>query len=78
MAATGICGTDLHIMDDEYAVSMPVVMGHEVTGVVDELGAGVASSWVGRRVAVEPTSRHVRPVFTVGRDNGTCAPGVCR
>jgi L-iditol 2-dehydrogenase len=53
VAATGICGTDLHIMDDEYAVSMPVVMGHEVTGVVDELGAGVASSWVGRRVAVE-------------------------
>ena len=53
VAATGICGTDLHIMDDEYAVSMPVVMGHEVTGIVDAVGAGVASGWVGRRVAIE-------------------------
>jgi L-iditol 2-dehydrogenase len=40
-------------MDDEYLASLPVVMGHEVTGVVDAVGNGVAAGAVGRRVAIE-------------------------
>jgi L-iditol 2-dehydrogenase len=51
--ATGICGTDLHILDDEFPSRPPVIMGHEVTGVIDELGPGVAPQWHGRRVAIE-------------------------
>ncbi|CAN5820514.1 zinc-binding dehydrogenase [soil metagenome] len=50
--ATGICGTDLHIRDDEFASLPPVVMGHEVTGRVVEAGPG-AEAHVGRRVALE-------------------------
>jgi L-iditol 2-dehydrogenase len=50
--ATGICGTDLHIQADEFPSSPPVVMGHEVTGVVVEGGPGT-EGWLGRRVAVE-------------------------
>ncbi len=49
--AAGVCGTDLHLADDEYAHARPVVMGHEVTGVVD-LAPG-HDAWVGRRVALE-------------------------
>jgi L-iditol 2-dehydrogenase len=50
--ATGICGTDLHIQDDEFPSLPPVVMGHEVTGRVVEAGAG-AEGWMGKRVSPE-------------------------
>lgn len=50
---TGICGTDLHIQDDEFPYEAPVTMGHEVTGEVVELGPGVDDSWRSRRVACE-------------------------
>lgn len=50
--ATGICGTDLHIQDDEFPSTPPVVMGHEVSGLVAEAGPG-AEQHVGERVALE-------------------------
>lgn len=51
--AAGVCGTDLHILAGEYSVTPPVTMGHEVCGVVVELGEGVDPSWLGRRVVSE-------------------------
>ena len=51
--ATGICGTDLHIVDDEFPYEAPVTMGHEVTGEVVSLGPDVDEEWMGRRVACE-------------------------
>jgi L-iditol 2-dehydrogenase len=53
IAATGICGTDLHIVHDEYASAPPMVMGHEMTGYVREVGPGVDPAWLGRRIAPE-------------------------
>jgi L-iditol 2-dehydrogenase len=53
VAATGICGTDLHIHDDEFPSLPPVTMGHEVSGVVVELGDGVDVEWEGARVVTE-------------------------
>jgi L-iditol 2-dehydrogenase len=53
VTAAGICGTDIHIYDDEFPSRPPVTMGHEVSGVVAELGAGVEESWLGRRVVTE-------------------------
>ena len=53
MVGAGICGTDLHIVDGEYQTITPVTMGHEVSGVVAELGDGVDESWLGARVASE-------------------------
>jgi L-iditol 2-dehydrogenase len=41
--AAGICGTDLHIMNDEFAnCKPPVIMGHEYVGTVEELGENVS------------------------------------
>lgn len=51
--ATGVCGTDLHIADDEFAYEAPVTMGHEVTGRVESVGSAEHAEWVGRRVALE-------------------------
>lgn len=53
VVGAGICGTDLHIADGEYETLTPVTMGHEVSGVVAELGEGVEDSWLGARVASE-------------------------
>jgi L-iditol 2-dehydrogenase len=53
VAAAGICGTDLHILDGEYETVTPVTIGHEVAGIVAEVGEGVEQSWLGARVVSE-------------------------
>ena len=45
-----VCGTDLHIRDDEFPVAAPVTIGHEYSGVVDAVGDGVEGFSVGERV----------------------------
>lgn len=47
--AAGICGTDLHILAEEYSHSVPVTLGHEYTGVVEQVGSGVTDFQVGIR-----------------------------
>ena len=49
----GICGTDVHIVDDEYRSWPPVTMGHEVCGVVEQIGAGVEEGLLAARVVSE-------------------------
>lgn len=51
--AAGICGTDVHIIDDEFPSSPPVTLGHEVCGVVVEVGADVDNALLGSRVVSE-------------------------
>ena len=53
VAAAGICGTDVHIMRDEYRSDPPVTLGHEVAGTIAALGAGVSGWQVGQRVVTE-------------------------
>lgn len=53
VAAAGICGTDVHIMHDEYRSEPPVTLGHEVAGTVAALGDGVTGWEVGQRVVTE-------------------------
>lgn len=48
--AAGICGTDLHIRKNEYKHAIPVVLGHEYSGVVVEAGANAGNWAVGDRV----------------------------
>jgi 2-desacetyl-2-hydroxyethyl bacteriochlorophyllide A dehydrogenase len=55
VAGCGICGTDLHILDGEFAPSLPLVPGHEFAGDVVAVGAEVRDLAVGDRVAVDPT-----------------------
>jgi 2-desacetyl-2-hydroxyethyl bacteriochlorophyllide A dehydrogenase len=55
VAACGICGTDLHIADGEFAPSLPIIPGHEFSGRVVELGADVTELRVGDPVAVDPS-----------------------
>ncbi|MGF6786587.1 zinc-dependent alcohol dehydrogenase family protein [Paraburkholderia sp. 35.1] len=51
--ACGVCRTDLHLVDRELEhPKRPVIPGHEIVGVVAELGAGVSGFTVGERVGV--------------------------
>jgi 2-desacetyl-2-hydroxyethyl bacteriochlorophyllide A dehydrogenase len=54
VAACGICGTDRHIMHGEFDTVPPVIIGHELSGEVVAVGAGVTSLAVGDRVAIDP------------------------
>lgn len=50
-----LCGTDLHIWEDDYASELPLIQGHEIAGRIVELGDDVSGEWtVGQRVAVSP------------------------
>ena len=39
--ASGVCHSDLHVVDGEWSASFPLVLGHEGAGVVEALGEGV-------------------------------------
>lgn len=57
--AGGICGSDLHYYHDggfgTVRIKEPMVLGHEIAGVVAQVGAGVTSITPGARVAVDPS-----------------------
>jgi 2-desacetyl-2-hydroxyethyl bacteriochlorophyllide A dehydrogenase len=53
VAAAGVCGTELHFLDGLLTPARtPITLGHEVAGVVAEVGAAVEHVAVGDRVAV--------------------------
>jgi L-idonate 5-dehydrogenase len=59
IAAGGICGSDLHYFQHggfgAIRVKHPMVLGHEVAGVIDAIGAGVVGLHTGQAVAVNPS-----------------------
>lgn len=54
----GVCGSDVHYYTHgrigNFVVTGPLVLGHEVSGVVDAVGEGVTRVKPGDRVALEP------------------------
>lgn len=55
VAACGICGTDIHIIEGKFPIyGPPRVLGHEYAGTVAAIGPTASRVRVGERVAVEP------------------------
>lgn len=52
--ATGVCGTDIHIYRGEWKTSMPIILGHEFSGVIVETGRDVKNLKIGDPVVAEP------------------------
>lgn len=53
VSACGICRTDLHIVEGELPlVRSPIVLGHQVVGRVERVGAGVTRARAGDRVGI--------------------------
>jgi L-iditol 2-dehydrogenase len=55
VGAAGICGTDIHATQGLFPWAPPLVLGHEYTGVVRDVGRGVSRSLIGRAVGCEPS-----------------------
>ena len=59
IAAGGICGSDLHYYHDggfgTVRIKQPMALGHEIAGVVADVGTGVSQLAAGTRVAVNPS-----------------------
>ncbi|AUI50542.1 alcohol dehydrogenase catalytic domain-containing protein [Arthrobacter crystallopoietes] len=51
-----LCGTDLHIWEDDYPTDLPLIQGHEFSGVVEAVGENPAGIQPGDKVAVSPMS----------------------
>ncbi len=54
VAQCGVCGTDRSIFRGEYDVAAPMVLGHEYSGTVVEVGGDVTGLELGDRVVVDP------------------------
>jgi alcohol dehydrogenase, propanol-preferring len=52
VSACGVCRTDLHVMDGDIPARYPIVPGHEIVGLVVDMGAGVTGFSIGQRVGV--------------------------
>jgi len=52
--ASGICGTDIHILKAEYFSNFPIVAGHEFSGEIVEVGEEVSQFKPGDRVTADP------------------------
>jgi 2-desacetyl-2-hydroxyethyl bacteriochlorophyllide A dehydrogenase len=52
--ASGICGTDIHILEGGFMADYPVIPGHEFAGIIERVGAAVSRIQPGDHVAVEP------------------------
>ncbi|OBQ78976.1 L-idonate 5-dehydrogenase [Mesorhizobium sp. WSM3873] len=64
LAAGGICGSDLHYYNHggfgTVRLKEPMILGHEVSGVIESLGPGVNGLQTGQLVAVSPS----RPCYS--------------
>lgn len=58
VSAVGVCGSDVHYYRHgrigDFVVEGPLVLGHEASGRVCGVGAGVPADRIGERVAIEP------------------------
>ena len=67
--AAGLCHSDVGLMEDEGWLSMlakrPITIGHEIAGVVAQVGAGVTEWKVGDRVGLCPTTSAGAPGYRI-------------
>jgi len=70
MAASGVCHSDLHVVQNIHPTLLPAVLGHEGAGVVEEVGPGVTNVKAGDHVMLTwlPYCGHCRWCAT-GRPN---------
>ncbi len=75
VAAAGLCHSDLSVINGDRPRPMPMALGHEAAGIVEELGEGVTDLKIGDHVVVVfvPSCGHCAPCAE-GRP-ALCEPG---
>ncbi len=46
----GVCGTDVHLWKGQLPLSLPVILGHETVGRLEQIGDGLERDWKGQRL----------------------------
>ena len=69
----GLCHSDLSIIDGVFPTEVPIVLGHEAAGVVEEVGPGVDSLQVGDHVVLSAVPPCGQCYGCVRGEPGTCA-----
>jgi D-arabinitol dehydrogenase (NADP+) len=69
----GVCGTDVHIHHGDFQAVFPLIPGHELVGVVDELGEGVTRFRMGEQVTVNPNVYCGRCDYCLSGRLGLCS-----
>jgi S-(hydroxymethyl)glutathione dehydrogenase/alcohol dehydrogenase len=50
--ASGVCRSDLSLLDGKWPAPLPIVLGHEGAGVIEGVGTGVDPRRIGERVVL--------------------------
>lgn len=67
MVAVGVCYSDIAIRDQVFPTGLPAVLGHEGTGVVEEVGSGVGNVAVGDHVLLTASGSPPSPPTSTPR-----------
>lgn len=58
IASVGVCGSDVHYFHEgrigDFIVESPLILGHEASGTIVQVGAEVSAGRIGERVSIEP------------------------
>jgi threonine dehydrogenase-like Zn-dependent dehydrogenase len=63
----GICGTDVHLWKGQLPISLPVILGHETVGRIEQIGEGLERDWTG-----QPLKTGDRLTWTSSTSCGQC------
>lgn len=72
VAVCGVCGSDLDRALRKGSHRVPLILGHEFSGRVRQVGPGVDASWIGALVTVPPLIPCRRCPLCVGGEFGLC------
>lgn len=76
LTSVGLCGSDVHFFEHgrigSLVVTEPLILGHEVAGVIAAVGEGVDPGRVGERVAVDPQRPCRRCGYCLGGRYNLC------
>jgi D-arabinitol dehydrogenase (NADP+) len=72
--ACGLCGTNLHIHEGEFAPRFPLIPGHEFTGTVAATGSAVTGLPVGQTVVANSNKACGHCFYCVRGDSRTSTP----
>lgn len=72
----GICHSDLSVANGTFAAPGPIILGHEASGVVEALGAGVTHLAIGDHVVLTPAPPCGHCYYCIRNEQSLCVNGM--